>query len=88
MLIVYNEGHNLSEQQTELLSELEPDAYLLASATLKLPSNLQKSVIQSIKLWVEEAEDTEPFVELRATDESGKPEAEAFITTAVSSDKL
>jgi type III restriction enzyme len=88
MLVVYDEGHNLSEQQTELLAELEPDAYLLASATLKLPANFQKSVIQPIKLWVEEAEDAEAFLTLKATDESGKPEAEAFITTAVSSDKV
>jgi type III restriction enzyme len=88
MLVVYDEGHNLSEQQTDLLAELEPDAYLLASATLKLPANFQKSVIQPIKLWVEEAEDAEAFVNLKATDESGKPEAETFITTAVSSDKV
>ena len=69
-------------------SELEPDAYLLASATLKLPSNFQKSVIQPIKLWVEEAEDTAPFAALKTTDAEGKPEAERFITTAVSSDKV
>jgi type III restriction enzyme len=41
LLIVYDEGHNLSEQQTELLGELEPDGYLLASATLKLPAKVQ-----------------------------------------------
>jgi type III restriction enzyme len=88
MLIVYDEGHNLSEQQTELLAELEPDAYLLASATLRLPSNFQKSVIQPIKLWVEEAGDADAFLELKATDDSGEPAAEAFITTAVSSDRV
>jgi len=88
LLIVYDEGHNLSEQQTELLAELEPDAYLLASATLKLPSNFQKSVIQHIKSWVEEASDFKAFGALKAADEHGKPEAERFITTAVSSDKV
>jgi type III restriction enzyme len=88
MLIVYDEGHNLSEQQTELLAELEPDAYLLASATLKLPANFQKSVIQPIKLWVEEIDDPKPLVALKATDENGKLEAEHFITTAVSSEKV
>lgn len=88
MLIVYDEGHNLSDQQTELLAELEPDAYLLASATMRLPANFQKSVIQPIKLWVDEAEDAEAFLTLNATDESGKPEAESFITTAISSDKV
>lgn len=88
LLIVYDEGHNLSEQQTELLAELEPDAYLLASATLKLPSNFQKSVIQPIRLWVEEAEDVSSFAALKATNEEGRPEAERFITTAVSSNKV
>jgi type III restriction enzyme len=88
LLIVYDEGHNLSEQQTELLAELEPDAYLLASATLKLPSNFQKSVIQPITLWVEEADDPRALAALKATDDLGKPEAERFITTAVSSDKV
>jgi type III restriction enzyme len=88
LIIVYDEGHNLSEQQTELLSELEPDAYLLASATLRLPANFQKSVIQPIKLWVEEADVANPFVALGAVDDDGHPEAERFITTAVSSEKV
>lgn len=88
LLIVYDEGHNLSEQQTELLSELEPDAYLLASATLKLPNNFQKSVIQHIKIWVEEATNLKSFTELKAVDEHGKPEAERFITTAVNSNEV
>lgn len=84
-IIVYDEGHNLSEQQTDLLSELETDAYLLASATLKLPIKFQKSVIQHIKSWVEEVTDTGSFATLKATNEHGQPEAERFITTAVSS---
>lgn len=37
LLIVYDEAHNLSDQQTQLLMELEPDGFLLASATPKLP---------------------------------------------------
>lgn len=88
MLVVYDEGHNLSEQQTELLAELEPDAYLLASATLKLPSNFNKSVIQPIKLWVEETDDTEAFKELGALDDSGAAGAQRFTTMAVTSDKV
>lgn len=88
MLIVYDEGHNLSEQQTELLAELEADAYLLASATLKLPANFQKSVIQPIKLWVEEIADPKPFEILGAISEQGTLEAERFITTAVSSERV
>ncbi|MDP9127975.1 MAG: hypothetical protein M3N08_06940 [Pseudomonadota bacterium] len=85
LIIVYDEGHNLSEQQTDLLAELEPDAYLLASATLKLPANFQKSVIQHIKSWVEEATDHAPFEALHALDEQGKADAELFITTTVNS---
>ena len=88
LIIVYDEGHNLSEQQTELLSELEPDAYLLASATLKLPANFQQSVIQPIKLWVDESDDLAALAAHGATAEDGQPEAERFITTAASSDKV
>lgn len=84
-IIVYDEGHNLSEQQTDILAELEADAYLLASATLKLPTKFQKSVIQHIKSWVEEVEDSDSFASLKATNGHGQPEAERFITTAVSS---
>lgn len=89
LLIVYDEGHNLSEQQTELLAELEPDAYLLASATLKLPDSFNKSVIQHIKLWVEEADsEVDEFKALNAVDEEGKPDVKRFVTTAVKSDKV
>lgn len=37
LFIVYDEAHNLSEQQTELLLGLQPEAILLASATMQLP---------------------------------------------------
>ncbi len=37
LLVVYDEAHNLTDQQTDLLMELQPDALLLASATPKLP---------------------------------------------------
>lgn len=37
LFIVYDEAHNLSEQQTELLLQLQPEAVLLASATMQLP---------------------------------------------------
>jgi type III restriction enzyme len=42
LVIVYDEAHNLSDQQTELLLELEPDGFLLASATMKLPARLAR----------------------------------------------
>lgn len=47
-IIVYDEGHNLSNQQTELLLELGPDALIAASATLRIPAALE-STIQRLK---------------------------------------
>lgn len=40
LLVVYDEAHNLSDQQTQLLLELEPDAFLLSTATQRLPRDL------------------------------------------------
>ncbi len=39
LLVVYDEGHNLSDQQADLILDLEPDALLVAGATLR-PLNL------------------------------------------------
>jgi type III restriction enzyme len=44
LLVVYDEAHNLSDQQTDLLMELEPDAFFLASATMRLPQRLAREV--------------------------------------------
>lgn len=44
LLVIYDEGHNLSNLQTELLLELEPDAIIAASATMKLPPRLASEV--------------------------------------------
>ncbi len=44
LVVVYDEAHNLSDQQTSLLMELEPDGFLLASATMKLPAGLGQEV--------------------------------------------
>lgn len=44
LFVVYDEAHNLSDQQTNLLMELEPDAFLLASATMRLPAALAARV--------------------------------------------
>jgi type III restriction enzyme len=85
LVIVYDEGHNLSEQQSEILGELEPDAFLLASATLTLPNNFNSSVAQQIRQWVQDAADKEAFESLRAIDEHGAPNAELFMTTAIDS---
>jgi type III restriction enzyme len=42
LFIVYDEGHNLSNQQTKLLLDLEPAAFLLASGTIQLPSKINE----------------------------------------------
>lgn len=42
LIVVYDEAQNLSDQQTELLMDLEPDALLVASATMRIPSALSK----------------------------------------------
>lgn len=91
LLIVYDEGHNLSEQQAEILAELEPDAYLLASATLRLPESFNKNVVRPFEGWIDQAdsgEDSAAFETLKAMDKDGKPAVEQFITTTVPSDKV
>lgn len=44
LIVVYDEGHNLSDQQTGLLLELEPDALIAASATLRIPPALAPTI--------------------------------------------
>jgi type III restriction enzyme len=44
LIVVYDEAQNLSNQQTELLLELEPDGFLLASATMRLPARIGAEV--------------------------------------------
>lgn len=44
LIVVYDEGHNLSDQQTSLLLELQPDAFLVASATMRLPVRLSDEI--------------------------------------------
>jgi type III restriction enzyme len=48
LLVVYDEAHNLSDQQIDLLLELDPQALLLASATMRLPARLAAE-IQELK---------------------------------------
>ncbi|MGC1406385.1 MAG: hypothetical protein WA938_06570, partial [Candidatus Dormiibacterota bacterium] len=56
LLVVYDEGHNLTDQQTELLMELEPDGFLVASATMKLPLALAR-ILTTLKDrgWTDES---------------------------------
>lgn len=85
LIVVYDEGHNLSEQQTVILSELEPEAYLLASATLRLPDMMNRSVVQPMKLWLEECSEIDTLVDLKCIDENEAKKTEMFITTSVNS---
>lgn len=41
LIVVYDEGHNLSDQQTRLLLDLNPTALIAASATTKVPKELE-----------------------------------------------
>jgi len=50
LFIVYDEGHNLSSQQTDLLLELQPDAFLIASATM----HYSERIIQHFKILKEQ----------------------------------
>ena len=52
-IVVYDEGHNLSNQQTELLLELGPDALIAASATVRVPTALEKIInrLKQDKSW-------------------------------------
>lgn len=52
-IIVYDEGHNLSNQQTELLLELNPDALIAASATVRVPTALENIInrLKKDKSW-------------------------------------
>lgn len=54
-VIVYDEGHNLSDQQTKLLLELVPDALIVASATLRIPEALSSTIerLRADKDWTD-----------------------------------
>lgn len=56
LIIVYDEAQNLADQQVDLLLELEPDAILVASATLKTPGRLGR-IVDRLKEagWSDEA---------------------------------
>ncbi len=88
LIVVYDEGHNLSEQQAQILAELEADAYLLASATMSLPEGFQKNVVQHVTHWVEEIEDVEGLSLVHAMGDDGNADPGLFITTSISSQKV
>ncbi|GGL63010.1 DEAD/DEAH box helicase family protein [Sporolactobacillus putidus] len=55
LIVVYDEGHNLSDQQTELLLDLDPDALIAASATVRVPKKLSNTIerLSKDKGWVD-----------------------------------
>ncbi len=54
-IVVYDEGHNLTDQQTHLILDLEPDALIAASATMRVPDALSGTIsrLKSDKGWSE-----------------------------------
>ena len=44
LIIIYDEGHNLSDQQLNLLLELNPEGLIAASATTKVPQKLENYI--------------------------------------------
>lgn len=91
MFIVYDEGHNFSDQQASILKQLEPDAYLVASATLQLPESFERDVLRYIQLWFDAVAEDEPdvFKKLEAINpKSAEPVFQRFITTSVQSNKV
>lgn len=88
LIIVYDEAHNLSEQQTDILHELQPEAWLLASATIKLPAKFHNLVIQPTKSWVVRCSgEIDAFQDLGAI-KDGAPDPDAWMTTLVDSQRV
>jgi type III restriction enzyme len=70
LIVVYDEAQNLSDQQTELLLELEPDAIVAASATMRQPQALANEV-QRLRQEGWEDVDLITQVDAKAVAESG-----------------
>lgn len=49
LVVVYDEAHNLSVQQTDILLDLDPDAFILATATQRLPRRFTDEVVDVLK---------------------------------------
>ena len=72
LFVVYDEAHNLSDQQTDLLLELEPDAFLLATATQRLPRRFHDEIIHILYAVGEKSEaDLITQVDAKAVADSG-----------------
>jgi len=55
LIVVYDEGQNLSSLQTKLLMELEPDGLIAASATMRIPDELSGTIerLRRDKQWTD-----------------------------------
>lgn len=72
LIVVYDEAQNLSDQQTDLLLELEPDAFLLATATQRLPRRFNEDIIEILyKLGNKTDNDLITMVDAKAVANSG-----------------
>jgi len=49
LIVVYDEAHNLSPQQTKLLLGLEPDAFILATATTRVSEEFRNIVLEPLR---------------------------------------
>jgi type III restriction enzyme len=49
LIIVYDEAHNLSAQQMKLLLDREPDAFILATATTRIPEEFRDGILQPLR---------------------------------------
>lgn len=49
LIVVYDEAHNLSDQQADLLLELDPQALLMASATMRLPARVAAAMQEIVQ---------------------------------------
>src|SRR5436190_17560493 len=66
LIVVYDEGHNLSDLQTDRLLELNPDAIIAASATTKVPAALDEIIrrLKKSRKW----EDNDFSTSVKSTD--------------------
>ena len=78
LVIVYDEAHNLTDQQTDLLLELEPDALIGASATMILPHRLAAEVHQ-LRLSGREDDWLTTAVDARRVADSGLVKSAVFL---------
>ncbi|MBF0556178.1 MAG: DEAD/DEAH box helicase family protein [Nitrospirae bacterium] len=70
-IVVYDEGHNLTDQQPKLLLDLGPDALIAASATMRIPPELaqQMNRLRQDKGWKDD--DFVTYVKSGAVVDSG-----------------